>query len=200
MSTIRQFLRSLRQKRLCPLRFELFLYLRFYLLKRWGLWGLDLGDLVNRKTLWRLRYRRRIILLGREQAIRQFLGGPDSRKRFRLGQPLGRSHRQTLFGRSLFHARRTCRALYGIGKALCGSRGFLLLDRGLNLGLHFVKRLDAGRLLVFNPNDVESVAGANDVGRLTLGRGECGLLKFWNSTPLCDWRQQTTVRRATRIV
>ena len=200
MSTIRQLLRSLRQKCLRALRLELVLHLRLDLLKRRSLRSLDLGDLVNRESLRRLRHGRRVVLLGREQRVRQFLRGPHSRKRFRLRQQFGRGDRQTLVSRSLVHASRTRQALHGIGQALCGRRGFLLLDRRLDLRLHFVKRLDAGVLLVFHADDVESIAGADDVGRLALGRSECRLLEFRNGTPLGDRRQQPTILRAARIV
>ena len=106
---------------------------------------------------------RGLALLGREQSVRQFLGGANAGERIRLRQQVGRGHGQALVGRGFFHAGGTRQALHGIGEALCGRRGFLLLDRGLDLRLHFVERLDAGVLLVFHADDVEPKAGADDV-------------------------------------
>ena len=100
----------------------------------------------------------------------------------------------------LVHASRAGERSRRNSPRLCAAAAaFLLLDRRLDLRLHFVERLNASILLVFDQNDVESVAGADDTGHLSLGRVESRLLEFGNGASTSDWRKQATLRRATGI-
>src|SRR3974390_793523 len=62
------------------------------------------------------------------------------------------------------------RSLYRIRQALRGRCAFLLFDGRLDLGLDLIQRLNPSTLLVFNADDMEAVAGADNVGWLAPGR------------------------------
>src|SRR5271157_2134804 len=169
VGAVLKLLGLLRQLGLRTLVLELLLHLVLDLFEGGRLRRLNVNHLINRISLRQRRGGGRVILLGRKQRAHELRSVADARQQIALRNRTGRCDRQTLFGCGFVHSCRASQCLDGVGEILSLGRSFLAFKDGLDLGLHFVQRLQTRLLLGFDVNDVEAVAGADDVRRLATG-------------------------------
>ncbi len=131
--------------------------------KRRSLRRLNFRNLVDDVSGRGRRQRRRIVLLRREQRVHEIRSIAHAGELIGLRDQVRRSDTQISLSGSFIQPVGARQGLDGTGNALRLSRGLLLLEEWLDFYFHFLEGLQPRLLLGFDMNDVEAVAGADDI-------------------------------------